>query len=71
MCAKSAEYALLQHKYQFENIRQAVGSFRERARETEHTCVRLIEICWSNSALMYSMVWRGCQYQHANTILNR
>ena len=35
MRAKSAEYALLQRKYQFENIRQAVGSYRERARETE------------------------------------
>ena len=35
MPAKGAEYALLQRKYQFENILQTVASHRERARERE------------------------------------
>ena len=40
MPAKGAEYALLQRKYQFENILQTVASHRERAREREiHACV--------------------------------
>ena len=35
MPAKGAEYALLQRKYQFENILKTVSSYRERARERE------------------------------------
>ena len=35
MPTKGAEYALLQRKYQFENILQTVASHRERARERE------------------------------------
>ena len=35
MPGQGAEYALLQRKYQFENIRQTVASHRERARERE------------------------------------
>ena len=33
--AKGAEYALLQRKYQFDNIQQTVASHRERDREKE------------------------------------
>ena len=35
MPAKGAEYALLQRKYQFDNIQQTVASHRERDREKE------------------------------------
>ena len=35
MPAKGAEYALLQRKYQFENILQTVASHRDRAKEKE------------------------------------
>ena len=35
MPAKGAEYALLQRKYQFENILQTVASHRDRTREKE------------------------------------
>ena len=42
MPAKGAEYALLQRKYQFENIIKTVASYRERARGTRkiYTSVR-------------------------------
>ena len=56
MPAKGAEYALLQRKYQLENILQTVAPHRERARERENTCVRLTEIHWSSSARMSKMV---------------
>ena len=35
MLAKGAEYALLQRKYQFENILKTVASHRESARERD------------------------------------
>ena len=35
MPAKGAEYALLQKRYQLENIQKTVASYRERARERE------------------------------------
>ena len=35
MPGKSVEYALLQRKYRFDNIRQTVASHRDRAREKE------------------------------------
>ena len=35
MPAKGAGYALLQRRYQFENILKTVASYRERARERE------------------------------------
>ena len=35
MPAKGAEYALLQKRYQYENILKTVASYRERARERE------------------------------------
>ena len=35
MPAKGVEYALLQRKYQFENILQTVASHRDRTREKE------------------------------------
>ena len=71
MPAKGAEYALLQRKYQFENILKTVASHRGRTREQENTCVCLIEMRWNSNVLMYSMGWSDSLYQRDNTTLSK
>ena len=68
MPGKGIEYALLNKKYRFDNIRQTVASHRDREREKERYMLAANRNMLQQQRANLKMVWKGYLYQQDNTI---
>ena len=71
MPGKGVEYALLQRKYKFDNIRQTVASHRDRAREEERYMLAAYRNTLQRHRANLKMGWIGYLYQHDSIILSK